>query len=321
MRKMTDMVFETLVFSPFKHLTRLTARQNFIILIHRESTRSYKWVRSLVGVSQRSRGSRRCISMIILKRILVNVWIEIIWLRIGCNGGSCEHSDGSSGCFKVRICWPAEGVSFFQGRPWTNVLMVRISNYIKRHKVQCLCCGHVTVGLATMCYLCHWPMVWPNSRFVSDKNSEPVGRQHNWTSALCCSDGHRTNYRYQSVQRWATGWTIGVLGFDSRRGLGIFLFTTASRTALGPTQPPIQWEPGALSLGVKRPGREADHSPTSSAEVKELVELYLHSPITPSWRGAQLKHRDNFTFTFTFTGVVTKNFTCQLRIGRCVLPH
>jgi hypothetical protein len=32
-----------------------------------------------------------------------------------------------------------------------------------------------------------------------------------------------------------------------------------------------------LSLGVKRPGREADHSPPSSAEVKEWVELYLHS--------------------------------------------
>jgi hypothetical protein len=44
-------------------------------------------------------------------------------------------------------------------------------------------------------------------------------------------------------------------------------------------QPPIQWVPGTLSLGVKRPGREADHSPTSSAEVKEWVELYLHSPI------------------------------------------
>jgi len=50
---------------------------------------------------------------------------------------------------------------------------------------------------------------------------------------------------------------------------------------------------GALSLGVKQPGREADHSPPSSAEVKELVELYLHSPTTPSWRGAQLKHRGN----------------------------
>jgi hypothetical protein len=39
-------------------------------------------------------------------------------------------------------------------------------------------------------------------------------------------------------------------------------------------------------LGVKRPGRESDHSPPSSAEVKEWVELYLHSPNTPSWRGA-----------------------------------
>jgi hypothetical protein len=35
-------------------------------------------------------------------------------------------------------------------------------------------------------------------------------------------------------------------------------------------------------------GCEADHSPLSSAEVKEWVELYLHSPNTPSWRGAQL---------------------------------
>jgi hypothetical protein len=30
------------------------------------------------------------------------------------------------------------------------------------------------------------------------------------------------------------------------------------------------------------------------------VALYFHSPNTPSWRGAQLKHRDNFTFTFSF---------------------
>jgi hypothetical protein len=49
----------------------------------------------------------------------------------------------------------------------------------------------------------------------------------------------------------------------------MFLLTTASRTALGPTEPPNQWVPGALSLGVKRPGRGADHSPPSSAEVKE----------------------------------------------------
>jgi len=46
-----------------------------------------------------------------------------------------------------------------------------------------------------------------------------------------------------------------------------------------PVQPTIQWESGDLSLGVKWPGREADHSPLSSAEVKENKELYVHSPI------------------------------------------
>jgi len=39
------------------------------------------------------------------------------------------------------------------------------------------------------------------------------------------------------------------------------------------------------------------HSPPSSAEVKEWVALYFNSPNTPSWCGAQSKHRDNFTFT------------------------
>jgi hypothetical protein len=73
--------------------------------------------------------------------------------------------------------------------------------------------------------------------------------------------------------------SIGVLGFDSRRRLGIFLFTTASRTEMGPTQPPNQWVPGAISLGVKWPGHEADHSPPSSAEVKECVDYTSNPPI------------------------------------------
>jgi hypothetical protein len=70
---------------------------------------------------------------------------------------------------------------------------------------------------------------------------------------------------------------LGDRGFESRHGLRIFLFTTASRTALGPTQPPIQWLPGALSLGVKRPRREADHSPSSNTEVNN-VSSYTSTP-------------------------------------------
>jgi hypothetical protein len=73
------------------------------------------------------------------------------------------------------------------------------------------------------------------------------------------------------------GYGLDDRGFESRQGLGILLLTTASRLALGPTQPPIQRVPGALSLGVKRPGSEADHSPPSSAEVKN-VWSYTSTP-------------------------------------------
>jgi hypothetical protein len=68
-------------------------------------------------------------------------------------------------------------------------------------------------------------------------------------------------------------------------------FSMLSRTDLGPTQPPIQCVEGALSMGVKRPERETDHSPPSSAEVKECVELYLHSPIRLHGLVLRLKKR------------------------------
>jgi hypothetical protein len=57
-----------------------------------------------------------------------------------------------------------------------------------------------------------------------------------------------------------------------------FLFSTSSTLALGPTQPSIQWVPGAHSPGVKRPGYEADHSPPSSAEVKKTWIYTSTSP-------------------------------------------
>jgi hypothetical protein len=80
------------------------------------------------------------------------------------------------------------------------------------------------------------------------------------------------------VQRWATGWMIGRGGgFEYRQGLEIFLFDTMSRPALEPTQPPNQGVPGALSLGVKRPGCEANHSPPSSAKVNN-VWRYISTP-------------------------------------------
>jgi len=36
---------------------------------------------------------------------------------------------------------------------------------------------------------------------------------------------------------------------------------------------------GLFSQRIKQPRHEADHSPPSSAEVTECMELYIHSPI------------------------------------------
>jgi hypothetical protein len=47
--------------------------------------------------------------------------------------------------------------------------------------------------------------------------------------------------------------------------------------------------------------READHSPPSSAEVKECVELYLH-PNTPSGHGAHLKNSTGTTLLVRWSG-------------------
>jgi hypothetical protein len=71
--------------------------------------------------------------------------------------------------------------------------------------------------------------------------------------------------------------------------------TTGSRPALGPTQPRIQWVPGALSLGVKRPEREADHSPPSSSEVKNAWN-YTSTPQYAFMAWCLVKHRDNFIY-------------------------
>ena len=64
-------------------------------------------------------------------------------------------------------------------------------------------------------------------------------------------------------------------GIEFRWGRG---FPHPSRPALGPTQPPVQWYPFTFP-GVNWPGRGVNHPPTSTAEVKEGVELYLYSPL------------------------------------------
>jgi hypothetical protein len=82
---------------------------------------------------------------------------------------------------------------------------------------------------------------------------------------------YRDSYTFaQSVQRLGYGLldSQDESRFDSRQWQQNFLFFITFRPALGCSQPPIQSVPGAISPGVRRKGREADHSPPTSVEVK-----------------------------------------------------
>jgi len=79
-------------------------------------------------------------------------------------------------------------------------------------------------------------------------------------------------------------------GCIAPRILDLLLLTTVSRMGLRPTQPPTQWVRGA-PLGIKRPGREDDHSPQSSAFVKNEWRYTSTPPIRLN--GCLVKHTDN----------------------------
>jgi hypothetical protein len=74
-----------------------------------------------------------------------------------------------------------------------------------------------------------------------------------------------------TAKDWTTGIRLPV-------GAGIFLFAITSRSTLGPTQAPMKWVPGALSLEVKLPGHETDHTPPCSAEVKDEWNCTCNPP-------------------------------------------
>ena len=74
------------------------------------------------------------------------------------------------------------------------------------------------------------------------------------------------------ILRLPTGWTVG----GSNPGEGEIFLTCRDRLG-GPTR--LLYNGYRVFPGGKvRPGRDADPSPPSSADVKNRVELYLYSP-------------------------------------------
>ena len=93
----------------------------------------------------------------------------------------------------------------------------------------------------------------------------------------------------QSVQRLATGLTVG----GSNTGVWGRIFRTLPNRPWGPLSL-LYGGNRVLFPGIKRPGRGFNYPSSSSAEVKERVELYIFSISGPSWPVLM----GNFTFSF-----------------------
>jgi hypothetical protein len=99
------------------------------------------------------------------------------------------------------------------------------------------------------------------------------------TTSFCFSEVRFNIKSPDSVVGIATGY-----GLDDQRvgvrvpvGSRIFISPCLPDRLWGPPKPPIQWVPGALSPGVKGPGREADSSHPTSAEVTKTW-FYTSTP-------------------------------------------
>jgi hypothetical protein len=103
-------------------------------------------------------------------------------------------------------------------------------------------------------------------------------------SSCVCTDSCQYDASYlllrSNLYNYLQAWSVQRLGYGlEMRGIGVWYLVEIRyiffSVVLGPTQPPIEWVPRAVYLRIKQPGREADLSPPSNAEVRN--ELYLDS--------------------------------------------
>jgi hypothetical protein len=143
----------------------------------------------------------------------------------------------------------------------TNVSQERIASVIRATRIGELEIRTVLRLLLTLFlvrrFLSPWWWMWyihPKRRFLQ----EPHGVKSKKTVVMSFFNNIVPILvwtRCRSVGM-GTGYNVDDPGFDSQQE--IFLYSTASRSALEPTRPHIQGVPGALSYEIERPVREGD---------------------------------------------------------------
>jgi hypothetical protein len=106
---------------------------------------------------------------------------------------------------------------------------------------------------------------------------------------------HPFNLLFDSSVGIASGYRLDSRGLIPGRGKRFSVFHSV-QTGSGTHPASYTMFTWALSMGVKWPGREADHSPPSSAEVKNGGAI-PPLPHKSSWHSVLLiKHREKLTF-------------------------
>jgi hypothetical protein len=118
---------------------------------------------------------------------------------------------------------------------------------------QCICC---VVRELHPAYCNAVYVLLAAARLMTNNNNKLINRHFEYMSFVSDSQ----DSVICTVTRRCTGQSRARILAGTRD----FSLSKTSRPALGPTQPPIQQVPRALSSGIKRPGCEANHSLPSS---------------------------------------------------------
>jgi hypothetical protein len=143
----------------------------------------------------------------------------------------------------VHFFWDAQVASSFSCRLPKNELWLHIASFKYESSVLPV---YQTSRLQP-----YW------NTYAAISNSLEMDMKHHYI--LINSPIFKNERSWGSTAGIATGYDLDGHGSNPGRGK-IFIFNTASRQALGPTQPSIQWVVGAVSPGIKWLGCEADHS-------------------------------------------------------------
>jgi hypothetical protein len=118
----------------------------------------------------------------------------------------------------------------------------------------------------------------------------------------------RTMYDILYIGYWhKTGHARGSI---SGRGKRCFLHSVQTGSGAHPIS--FQMGTGALSPGVRRPGREVDHSPPYSVEVKNCGAITL-LPHTSSLRGMVVLHIPVYNENFGLSSNVSRLYPGSVR--------